>query len=134
MWRAFFYASGSMLVILGVQCVLVGKFQLSPEATVPDSAKSFLASFESPSDPGWRSNSPFGSTRFDDRFAGPNGQPNRRIGFANYSNPANNSGLPGFQRGRSGLIKTEDWMPWSLIAAGAIVLIYTHSFERGGQE
>jgi len=162
MWRAFFYAVGTMLVILGVQCVLVGRFQLSNEATIPETAKRFISGLESSRDPGGQpsnpySNSPlienssanrgfggrpapsssYGPSRFEDRysgndrfFSGSGGQQNRPMEFANYTTGNNNAANSAVEPRSSRVISTEDWMPWSLIAAGAIVLIYTHSFQR----
>ncbi len=35
---------------------------------------------------------------------------------------------------RQRIIRTKDWMPWSLIAFGSVVVIYTTSFSRRGSD
>lgn len=153
-----------MLIILGIQCVLIGRFNVAEEASLSRVAKRFLGGLEGNSSSefpesggslnGFRDipNSPlaggyggrpgqtsaYGLSRFNDQrggndrfFPANNFNSNSgRMALANYSNPADSAGSTGPLRASVRSFKTEDWMPWSLIAAGAIVLIYTHSFER----
>jgi hypothetical protein len=139
MWRAFFYAAGLMLIILGVECIVVGRFRLSPDSSFNKLARKVWGeSQETVSGQpdnrilarGFGSNpSQFGPSRF-------NNDP-----FFNVSNNLKQNTEAAFNLPRQGIpttksgrgektITTEDWMPWSLIAAGAIISLYTQSLNR----
>ena len=96
---------------------------------------------------GYSSQSRFGPSR----FAGPanGGYGGGRIGFGQNSQFANaqagrnstpaqlasssppvRTGFAARQRGPLRQIITKDWMPWSLIAVGAVVFLYTHTSGR----
>lgn len=69
------------------------------------------------------------------------GQSADRPGSPGWLNPSNGSPFQnvGFQQGAAGsagsgrIFQTRDWMPWSLLAAGAILTMYTYSLpERKG--
>ncbi len=96
---------------------------------------------------GYPSQSRFGPSR----FAGPanGGYGGGRIGFGESAlsgNPlggrnrtsaqlvSNSTAVgAGFAGGRNGLRKqiiTKDWMPWSLIAVGAVIFLYTHTSRK----
>ncbi len=57
--------------------------------------------------------------------------PNALFQNANYSPYSNVANQP--QAPRYRLFKTRDWMPWSLLAAGAIIVIYTFSLPNRTQ-
>lgn len=70
----------------------------------------------------------------------PDPQPDNRpgLGFAGFQKSGNRLAAPpvaavpsnksSVRRPRT--IQIKDWMPWSLLAAGAIIVLYTHSLER----
>ena len=58
--------------------------------------------------------------------AGPAAYP---VSFGNNAAIANN-GQPDFGNSVPRTIVTKDWMPWSLLAAGAIIFLYTSSHRR----
>lgn len=82
MWRAFFMAIGTMLVILGVECLLIDSATLAAERPLPGAEA-----------PAWFNPEPF----FD---------PNR-------------------------IVRPPEWIAWSLLASGAITLLYSKRW--GGQ-
>ena len=58
------------------------------------------------------------------------------VSFPNGVNPAGarrDIGSPGLIRGPRTIL-TKDWMPWSLLAAGAIIFLYTSSHGRSRSE
>ena len=95
----------------------------------------------------------FSQSRFGpSRFAGPasGGYGGGRIGFgqnsqfanaqasrnsiptqlASSSTPVGTAGFAGRERGPIRQFITKDWMPWSLIAVGAVIFLYTHTSGR----
>lgn len=141
MWRAFFYASGIMLIILGVECIVIGRFRVAPEAGFTKLAQKAWGNFDSSfaSDDGEGRAFPnaqgplrsqFGPSRFNnDPFF--NASSNLAQSRENSFNLPNHTGVGGSQVGKKPkTITTEDWMPWSLIAAGAIISLYTRSLNR----
>lgn len=58
------------------------------------------------------------------------------VAFANRANPAvAGGGIGSFGQTRGPrTIVTKDWMPWSLLAAGAIIFLYTSSYGRSRSE
>ncbi len=180
MWRAFFLAIGIMLIILGVECTVVGRFQISQDANLPLAVEKMLAG------EGWGGDlssgnlansegnigmmpsryaanvappqpiqgyggmptvsSQYGPSRFssgqfgNDQFSSfgsnsnkPSQTANSQFSLAGFgSRPASdsNTSLTLNRGGTSRLVQTKDWMPWSLIAAGTIIVLYTKSIGR----
>lgn len=81
MWRAFFLAIGTMLVILGVECLLIDSATLAAERPIPVAQA-----------PTW-----FAPEQIFD--------PNR-------------------------IIRPPEWIPWSLLASGAVVLLYATTLPK----
>ena len=81
-------------------------------------------------------NGNYGGGRVDLSRSGLNSSPNQSAGPAAYpasfgNNPAiANNGQASFGNSVSRTIVTKDWMPWSLLAAGAIIFLYTSSHRR----
>lgn len=92
MWRAFFFAIGTMLIIVGVECLLIESATLASERreAVPVSQSWF--------------------------------QPSQSLTVS-----------------EGKVVKPAEWIPWSLIASGAIVLLYSFTLpgrwgSKGGGE
>ena len=77
MWRAFFFAVGTMMVIVGVECLLIDSATLHSEGTQTVQV-----------DNGW--------------FQQPKA----------------------VQVSANKVISPPEWIPWSLIASGAVVILY----------
>jgi hypothetical protein len=92
MWRAFFFAFGINLIILGGECLLVEKVVLT-DGRKPKTNVATTDNIYSPVS-----------------YATNNQQ---------FETPRNNK-----------TFKPKDWMPWSLLAAGSIIVIYTYSLPR----
>lgn len=168
MWRSFFFAIGTMLIILGIQCIVVEKFSVSTDSSLVKIGKRIVNSGKNALiDNGERSdlptgqipaeavemrgfggrpsqNSLYGSSRIaEDRF-GNNQFFNAIPASSNPNSNANSAfrlpgrinssvvppfGSPNGLPAKLQVFQTEDWMPWSMIAAGAIVLLYTRSWQ-----
>ncbi|MCA9132059.1 MAG: hypothetical protein KDA45_02850 [Planctomycetales bacterium] len=83
MWRAFFFAVGIMLVIVGVECLLIDSATLSAE-------KREIVQVNE----GWL-------------------QTPRQI-----------------EVGKRQVVRPSEWIPWSLLASGAIVLLYSFTLPK----
>lgn len=163
MWRAFFFAVGTMLIIMGLECLVIERFVVQ-DARIPGFVAQVLDG--SPQELGGgpftyqngagSAASPFGPSRFNDDFANQN-QP-----LGNFYGGVPNSGqrqdtnsqfsLAGFGKQRSTIaplkqratgrsfqsyprsvrpqtriVEPKDWMPWSLLAAGSLVVLYTNT-------
>lgn len=81
MWRAFFLAIGTMLVILGVECLVIDSATLAAEQQMA-----------MPQGPAWFNPEPM----LD---------PSR-------------------------VIRPPEWIPWSLLASGAIILLYAMTLPK----
>ncbi|MFO1063300.1 MAG: hypothetical protein U0892_05460 [Pirellulales bacterium] len=81
MWRAFFMAVGTMVVILGLECLIIDSATLATDSPPPMTAEQ-----------SW-----FGPQAMYD--------PNR-------------------------IVKPAEWIPWSLLACGAIVLLYAITLPK----
>lgn len=83
MWRAFFFAVGTMLIIVGVECLLIDSATLASDQTevvqVPQ---------------GWF-------------------QPPKTMEIK-----------------KGTVIKPKEWIPWSSLATGAVVLLYSFTLPR----
>ena len=104
MFRSLIFAIGIFLLIFGVQTLLVDKwimsYELPPSATAANNGGYY--------------NSPYRTAAFS-RIRGNQNQygQNGRLG---------NAIKPVYQ--------TQDWMPWSLLAGGSIIVLYTYSSGR----
>ena len=164
MWRSFFFAIGVMLIILGFECLIADRFEISNSARIPNALARIFNSDNSPSSESnslansinpqnslGNSNfggSQFGPSRFSSQFDNnqsltkPNyyggassaslRQPAKRpfslAGFGGSQNP--NQTLPQtllVPGKNSRVVYTKDWMPWSLLAAGTLVVLYTNA-------
>ena len=150
MWRAFFIAIGIFFVLLGMQCLVVDQFFVSqngklgeiavkainvidpPEKTSSGDFATSSQVAEFPQNGGGftPSTSQYGPSRFANPFApasnsnvGYGGTPFRNVGFRQDQSPKASRKVGKPPRPFS----TQDWMPWSLIAAGALVVIYTRA-------
>lgn len=94
MWRALFLALGINAIILGTECMLLDRVELSPAVT--QHQQSLANDYSRPS---LFQNSVFQFQ--DNNVVGP-----RRV------------------------FKPREWMPWSLIATGIIIVVYTSSYQR----
>ena len=164
MWRALFFAIGTMLIILGLECLVTESFVVQGARIPGFVAKILDGTSKNPSggpyglNPGLAQNgtgngaSSFGSSRFNDNYSGQNqpggsyygggpgsnansqfslaGYGSEQSGIAPTSQPwagggrQSNAGSPLLQRR---IIQPKDWMPWSLLAAGSLVVLYTKS-------
>ena len=94
MWRAFFFAVGIYAMILGVECLILDKVELSPAVAGKASAN---AAF----------------------------QPTNASVFQNsvyQYQPA-----PATVKAKS--FRPREWMPWSLIAGGFLIVVYTRAYK-----
>jgi len=158
MWRSFFFAVGVMLIILGFECLISDHFKISNRARITDSvARIFDEGKPQPkqgassSNQRWSLfnssgyNSPFGGKQSgadgnyyggtsSNSFQDPAKQPFSLAGFGSNSGQdssrSNSQGFKGSEKG-SRIIYTRDWMPWSLLAAGTLVVLYTKATRRG---
>jgi hypothetical protein len=215
MWRAFFFATGTSLILLGAQCLVVDQYQIVDKTRVPSFVSKILdkvstpdssvqsppmlqAGFPSQIQPGQfqpgqlqpgqfqpgqavaRNPSPFslpssngsrfGPSRFDSSSMGngnfgssgfptggsgqfyggvPSSRNNPQFSLSGFGNsPRSGSQISPaqiqFQPNGQGvgprvssnplisgrLIQTKEWMPWSLLAAGTLVVLYTKSTRR----
>lgn len=83
MWRAFFFAIGTMLIIVGVECLLIDSATLASEQTEVVQV-----------DQGWF-------------------QPPKTVEVK-----------------KGTVIRPQEWIPWSSLATGAVVLIYSFTLPR----
>jgi hypothetical protein len=170
MWRALFLAIGIMLIIVGVECTVVGRFTISQEANLPPAIEKMLAgegwagsTFASPAPnnsgaaglaaPHYASNvappqpippnqgyggmptvsSQHGPSRFSGNQLGNDQFSNSQFSLAGFGTRSAPAPVAVPVQNRSGmlrLVQTKDWMPWSLIAAGTIIVLYTKSVGR----
>ncbi len=102
MWRAVSLAIGLSMVFLGLQCLFVDQFLIK-------------------------------NLQFELGLAQPGS-------VESYSNPYQTVGFPtyNYQAARQNngpqyrLVQTKEWMPWSLLAAGTVIVIYTFSLRNRG--
>ncbi len=136
-----------MLIILGIECVAVARFAFSPESSLPQFIKQPWFTSYSPEQPApsdYALNAPNGGFGQSGGYGhasqyGPSRFNNNPFQVASGSIPTQGASpfnLPSANNGQrtpqlsSSYFKTEEWMPWSLIAAGTIVTLYTHSLYR----
>lgn len=164
MWRAFFYATGFVLLLLGIESLVFERVQLASGGGMSDFATRMFeraslvsgsgssqgvtkASSEAAANSAGRSaRSAFGPSRFADGFGGNNtfsATPFRsnssggvsgqvpRVDLASYASPVPSRATASRRRASGKYVYARDWMPWSLLAVGSIVLLYTRSMTRG---
>jgi len=156
MWRSFFFAVGVMLIIFGFECLVADRFEISSSARIPKAVTKLFDDGESQKPGFGRFNgsdgggSQFGPSRFNSPFDN-----NQSLADANYYGGVSSASLRqpakrpfslagfGSNRSRNGdqpspqailvqgkdsrIVYTKDWMPWSLLAAGTLVVLYTNS-------
>ena len=118
MFRSIFFAVGIFLLLLGGQSLLVDKLIVSNRATVPK----FLngnqqGQVAAPFGQLPNANVPFGQSGF-------------RGGQQPYYSQASALRNAPAQVRRQRVYQTREWMPWSLLAAGAVVIMYSASMGR----
>lgn len=113
MWRSLFLALGIFSLILGAETLVVDKFLMSDSRKLPKIISGSSAS-------------------------GAPANLYQQVGYqnTNYNGFQNGQavlGSNGQNRPRSRIVQTKDWMPWSLLATGAVIVLYTYSLPgRGG--
>jgi hypothetical protein len=165
MWRSFFFAIGVMLIILGFECLIADRFEISNSARIPNAVARIFDSGNSPQSEfnqfanstnaqNGFGNSNFGGSQFGPSRFGSQFDNNQSLTNANYYGGASSASLrqparrpfslAGFggrsqssnqTSGQSLLVPgkntrvvyTKDWMPWSLLAAGTLVVLYTNA-------
>lgn len=155
MWRSFFFAVGAMLIILGLECLVADRFEISNRTRIPKLVAQMFEEGKTQEGIGSRlgstGDSRYGKSLFQSPFSNnqsltsqdyyggvsssnlrqPANRPFSLAGFGgkgseNSSNLRLNPGKP------TRVIYTKDWMPWSLLAAGTLVVLYTKSTTKGG--
>ena len=170
MWRAFFFAVGTMLIILGFECLVTERFVVQG-ARIPGFVAKILDGASKQGAGPMGSNqvlaqnatgtgvSRFGPSRFNDNFSGSYQPAGNYYGGVPTSSQAFNANsqfsLAGFGKQQSAtapatqpwygvgrqpyspsttlqrrVIQPKDWMPWSLLAAGSLVVLYTNTTAR----
>ncbi len=97
MWRAFFFALGIYAIILGVECLILDKVDLSPAVA--------------------------GKTTSNAAFQANNGAVFQNSVYQYQATP---------QAAKSKSFRPREWMPWSLIAGGILIVVYTRSYQSSG--
>lgn len=110
MLRSLLFAVGIFLLIAGVQTLCVDKWIMSYEIPTPQTTNNSGRYYN---------NNPYRTASYS-RFG--------NAGFNNrYAQPTSAAGTikPVYQ--------TRDWMPWSLLAGGTIIVLYTYSMGRNNE-
>jgi hypothetical protein len=151
MWRSFFLAVGIGLMVLGVEALVFERVLVNETAKLPkflngafekDLSDSFAIPHNIPGQANSRGQSypAFQNAAASDvqRAAYASGS---RFGPSRFSGPRSGGyGGPRVDLSRSGqprgprVIVSKEWMPWSLLAAGAIIFLYTSSHGRSAKE
>ena len=108
MWRSLFLALGIFSLILGAETLIVDKFIMT----------------------GGRLRK-ITSAPADGLNPGLSAQTNLNGGYyqqASYQPYTATIARP--QNNASRIVQTKDWMPWSLLAAGALIVLYTYSLPK----
>lgn len=109
MWRSFFMALGIFTMILGAETLVVDHVVFATNRRIP--AMVTGQPYQETGYSGAFSNQPYSA----------NQSPYRGVGYSN--SPV----FPGRKVPNRGVFRTKDWMPWSLLAIGAIIVMYTYS-------
>ena len=147
MWRAFFFSVGIVVAILGLQCLVVDRFYVQQEGRLGAWANKALNLLDpdeaSNSDPSTgfgqlglaNTNSAYGPSRFQaSPYSQQQGSP---FQFNQSNSPFQLTGNRSTAGGDNSIPKpprefpTQDWMPWSLLAVGTIIVLYTKSTTSG---
>ena len=163
MWRAFFFAIGTVLILLGLECLVTEQFVIADAAFVSQvlegdqkaqGAESSVA-MQTGASSGIGSRlggSRFGPSRFDRSPFDVRNQANSNyyggVPGSNVPNPNSRFSLAGFGTQRQPSmasmpqpraatrsnrstrnIRPKEWMPWSFLAAGTLVVLYTNSLS-----
>lgn len=106
MIRAFLMAIGIFLLILGAQTLVVDRWLISTSGGSGNKAVS----------------------KYYDNQNFNNQTPFRSASYSN--NPAAHNQIAQQPGKRQRIFKTREWMPWSLLAAGTIVVLYSYSLHQ----
>ncbi|MEM7454034.1 MAG: hypothetical protein AAF456_06725 [Planctomycetota bacterium] len=148
MWRSFFLALGIFSIILGAQSLVVEHFMTAdtrkfPRLIYPENGQGgYLQQSPLQQSSGYnpyqnslyqRENSyglysNFDPALQDNRFGNRPLFQQASYGNAGYGQAGFFQGRPTSFRNR--IIYTKDWMPWSLIAVGSVIVLYTTSLRR----
>lgn len=131
MWRAFFFSIGIMLIILGLECLVAESFVVHGARIPGVVAKVLDGTSKSPSAGQFAGsgNSAFGPSRFNNQYQ-PSGY--SQFSLAGYGSQPNGAAPNTASIGASPRVVTpKEWMPWSLLAAGTLVVLYTNSTASG---
>ena len=112
MLRSLLFVIGIFLLIAGAQTLAVDKWIMSyelPSGQATSDSRSYYSSNSN--------NSPFRTAGYTSRYG--NSSYGSQFG---QSTPATSTIKPVYQ--------TRDWMPWSLLAGGTIIVLYTYSMGR----
>jgi hypothetical protein len=93
-WRAFFFAVGIYAIILGCECLVLDKVELSPAIAGKGSATA--------------------------AYRQSNGNPFQNSVYQ-YQ--------PATEAAKAKSFRPREWMPWSLIASGILIVVYTRSYK-----
>ncbi len=142
MWRAFFFATGVVFVILGLQCLVVDRFFVTQEGrlgSVANKALNLLDKAQQDVADAAESNQNLNFSRSPFQ-ANASAYGPSRFSASPYSAPTGGFGQAGFQSAGFQTPSTAtkrlkpprdfqpaDWMPWSLLAVGTIIVLYTKS-------
>lgn len=139
MWRSFFFAVGVMLIILGFECLIADRFEISRSARIPNFVARMFETTDSPKNSVSNSNgSLFQPSRFNNPFnrnqasSGNLREPAKRpFSLAGWGSGQNRSENTYLRPGRgTRIVYTREWMPWSLLAAGTLVVLYTKASKN----
>lgn len=129
MLRSIIFAIGLFLLILGGQSLVVDKLILSNQTKIPQ----LISGNRAAANPyGQVAGNPYGNPNA--AVAGtPYGNAGYRAGQGQYYSQASairNAPVAGGISRPKRVYQTRDWMPWSLLAAGAVVIMYSASMRR----
>lgn len=125
MVRSIIFAIGLFLLILGGQSLVVDKLVLSNRVRLPR-----LDARQAAGNPYGQTQTPFANG--SSGVAGnPYSVPNFRVGQDQYYSQASAVRNAPALNGPKRVYQTRDWMPWSLLAAGAVVVMYSASMKQG---
>lgn len=119
MWRSLFLALGIFSLILGLETLVVDKFAMGGGRPLPqiinrDAGSGLNAGLPVQNSTGnfyqQAGYQPYGTTSGYQPYGTTPGTPPKPIATR--------------------VVQTRDWMPWSLLGAGALIVLYTHSLPR----
>jgi hypothetical protein len=117
MFRSLLFAIGIFLLIFGAQTLFVDKWIMSYELPTNQTAVA---------NNGYYNNRAYRNSPY--RTAGYNRGRTNQVAYSNSSTAGQVSGTikPVYQ--------TRDWMPWSLLAGGTLLVLYTYSIGQRSVE